>query len=404
MKKLNICIILSNSFNPDFPSRPAITEIYGEYLPSFGHDITWIMPTFKKEEDYQKREFKKIDIYTLYYTNSFFKVYNSISFYFKKYRFFKRLLKKQDYDIIQVRNNIYDSLLILFLKTQYDFVFVFQYSFPKGIYKIRSFSILDYIFGKFEELSINYVLRKADFILPISDWMKKELINKGIPENKMMSLPMGINIKNFSPENKKNLRDKYQLNKKIIFLYIGTLDSSRNIEIIIEAFSKLITNENNTCLLIVGSGNSETKLKKLTSDLNLNDYVIFTGKVSYFEIPDYIFTSDICLSPIPPLPLFKISSPTKLFEYMAMKKPVIANKGILEQDKVLNESGSGILVNFDSDSFAEGMNDLLKNPRKSKEMGENGRKWIVKNRDYEKMTLNLQNLFLKLKRNQNKKK
>ncbi len=396
MKKLNICILLSNFFDPDFPSRPAITEIYGEYLPSFGHKITWLMPTFKKNDDYNKNKYKKVTIFTIYYGNSFFKIYNSLIFYFKKFCYLNKLLKKKNYEIIHVRNNIFDSILVLLLKKRYNFLFIFQYSFPKGIYYKKSSNRIAYTFGRIQKIVTDYILKKSDFILPISEGMKKELIDNNISENKMMTLPMGVNINNFSQKNRHNLRKKYQLNKKQVFLYIGTLDISRNLEIIIKAFSKVKKYNNNICLLIVGSGNSETKLKKLTSNLNLNDYITFTGTVSYFDIPDHIFTADICLSPIPPRPVFRNSSPTKLFEYMALEKPIVANNGIIEQEKVLKESKCGILVNFDINSFTDGMIELLKNPEKSRKMGQNGRKWVINNRSYNEMALKLEKKYFEL--------
>lgn len=115
MKKLKIFILLQNTFDPDFPSRPEITEIYGQYLPSFGHDITWIMPTIQKEEDWHKTHYKKVDIFTIYYEKSF-KIYNLFLFYYKKYKLLKQLIKQEEYGIIQVRNDVFDGLLVLLLK------------------------------------------------------------------------------------------------------------------------------------------------------------------------------------------------------------------------------------------------------------------------------------------------
>ena len=42
-KKLNMCMLDLNPFDPNMPARPTVTEIYGEYLPYFGHKITWIL-------------------------------------------------------------------------------------------------------------------------------------------------------------------------------------------------------------------------------------------------------------------------------------------------------------------------------------------------------------------------
>lgn len=65
---------------------------------------------------------------------------------------------------------------------------------------------------------------------------------------------------------------------------------------------------------------------------------------------------------------------------MAINKPIVANKEIPEIRNVLDESGAGILVEFESNSFAEGMIKLLDDPVKAREMGLKGRDWVAKNR------------------------
>ena len=139
-----------------------------------------------------------------------------------------------------------------------------------------------------------------------------------------------------------------------------------------------------------------TNLKKLSYSLKIENNVLFTGKIPFFKIPEFIAASDIGISPIPPLPIYKISSPTKLFEYMAVGKAFVANKEIYEQEKVVNESKGGLLVNFDPNSFAKGLLELLNNPVKAEKMGKNGKKWVLENRDYKSMVPRIEEVYYKL--------
>ena len=147
---------------------------------------------------------------------------------------------------------------------------------------------------------------------------------------------------------------------------------------------------------MVGDGNDRNNLEKLATKLEINKNIVFTGQIPYFDIPSFISISDVCLSPINPIDIYKVSSPTKLFEYMVMFKPIVANKEIPEQREVLEESNGGILTSFEMESFANGIMSLLDNKDLSKEMGKNGYNWVIKNRSYENMALEVEKRYLAL--------
>jgi len=405
--KQSICLLLPDEFSPDMPARPAIMEIYGKYFPSFGNKITWITPS--KEKKVQEIFFNCIKIYTIPRSQSSLllsKFYNLISYLIREYNLLTAIFKKENYDIIQVRNDVFSALLALHIKRKYNVPFVFQYSFPKEVYKVQNAEKLYwYYFGKIEGYITKYVLRKADLVFPISKWMEKELIKEGIPKSKMMPLPMGVNSELFSSnKNGTKIREKYNLNDAQVISYIGTIDKLRKLDIIIHAFSKARKQRDNINLLMVGEGNDRINLEKLSTKLGIKKEVIFTGQIPYFDVPYFIAASDVCLCPVPPLDIYKISSPTKMFEYMAMKKPVVANEEIPEQKEVIEESGGGILVKFDNESFADGIIELLNNPEKAKEMGAKGQQWVVKNRSYKNMAWEVEKKYYELLETYRKKK
>ena len=402
-KKLNICLLLPVSFDPNMPARPAITEIYGKYLPSFGHKVTWITPYIGKGERVHEEFFKKVKIYAVpcpAASSLPLKIINLIFYLIKECKLLNNIIKEDRYDIIQARNRVFEALLALHIKRKWNIPCVFQYAFPIEDYKLYRDDPEKrylYYFGKIENYIIKYILRKADFVFPISKWMEEELIKEGIPKSKMMPLPMGVNLELFSPsKDGKKIREKYNLNGLQVILYIGTMDKLRQLNMIIRAFSKVRTQKDNAKLLMVGEGNDKTNLEELASRCGIQNDVIFTGQVSYFDVPYFIAAADVCLCPVPPLSIYKVSSPTKMFEYMAIGKPVVANEEIPEQKEVIKESDGGILVKFDAESFAEAIIKLLGNPEQEREIGAKGHEWVVKNRSYEKMAREVEKKYYEL--------
>jgi glycosyltransferase involved in cell wall biosynthesis len=402
-KRLNICLLLPTPFDPTFPSRPAVTEIYGKYLPSFGHKVTWVTPSLKKGRRIYELFLNKVHVYTIPHplaSSLPLKIFNFILYYIMEYKLLTTIFKEEKYDIIQVRNDVFGALLAVHIKIKYKIPFVFQYSFPKGVYKVqkpeKAYSLY---FGKFESYITKYILHKADLIFPISKWMKTELIKEAILESKMMPLPMGVNQELFS-ENKNGMKiqEMYKLKGAQIIIYVGPLDKLRQTDVIIHAFSKIRKHRDNVKLLMVGKEDDKTNLEELASTLGIQADIIFTGQVPYFDVPDYIAAADICICPVPPLDIYKVSSPTKMFEYMVMRKPVVANEEIPEQKEVIKESGGGVLVKFEDESFAKGIIELLDNQERAKEMGRKGHEWVVKNRSYENMARQVEEIYLELLR------
>ena len=398
-RKLNICILNYEPFDPGMPARSEVTEIYGEYMPRFGHKLTWITPSGEKGKEVQEKFFKGVKIYTIPRpTTSFLplKIFNFILYLLKEYRLLTAIFKKEKYDIIQARDDVFTALVALRIKKKYNIPLVFQYSFPKGVHNLQGLQerYLRF-FGKFESRVTQYILRKADLVFPISKWMEAELIKEGIPQSKMMPLTMGVNLELFSEaKGGTNIPELHEPSKTI--LYAGTMDRKRELSILIRAFSKIREHKENVKLLMVGQGNDRTSLEELASRLGIQDDVIFTGQVPYFDMPRYISEGYVCVSPVPPLSIYKVSSPTKIFEYMAIGKPVVANEEIPEQKEVLEESGGGICVPFTPEAFAEAIIELINDPGKAAEMGRRGKEWVVQNRDYETLARQVEKRYLEL--------
>jgi glycosyltransferase involved in cell wall biosynthesis len=253
-----------------------------------------------------------------------------------------------------------------------------------------------YFISKIKTRFIMHVLHKADLVLPTTKWMVDDFAKKGIERSKMMPFPNGIDTNRFSSANGVEIRKRYGLEDSKVIMYIGTMNKERHLDVLIHAFLRVRENKKNVKLLMVGDGTDKTNLERLAIDLGIKNDVIFTGQVYFDEIPNFIAAGDIGVAHVPPLDFYKLSSPIKMFEYLAMGKPVVANEEIPEQKEVMRESGGGVLVKFEAESFANEIMELLNNPERAKEMGERGREWVMGTRNYEILACLLEERYFKV--------
>ena len=401
--KINICMLLGLRYGEKMRIVPQIG--IASYITNFGHNVTWILSSEKLKE-IQETTFYDVHIFVVPYgySRGFLKVITKAVYTFRRMRFAFKNFEKEKYNMVFVRDGIFDGLLALHIKKRYKVPFVFEMSNPIEqsweLHKLYSkHKYFWYFISKIVAHLTMHILHKADLVLPTTNWMKEDFAKKGIESSKMMPYPNGIDTNRFSNANGEEIRKRYYLKDSKVVIYIGTMNKQRHLDVLIQAFSKVREKKENVKLLMVGDGTDKTNLERLVNALGIKDDVIFTAQVYFDEVPNFIAAADIGVATMPPLDFYKHSSPIKMFEYMALGKPVVANEEIPEQKEVIEESGGGILVKFKEESFASGIMELLKNPESAKEMSWKGHEWVVKNRSYETLAHRLEERYFELLRN-----
>jgi len=188
-------------------------------------------------------------------------------------------------------------------------------------------------------------LHSANLVVTVSDVMKDQIVNMGVNPEKILSNPNGVDVHRFirdlSNEDKSIIRSRYSIpSDTIILTFVGTFGLWHGISVLAEAIAPIIQRRKDIHFVLVGDGALKPDLEKAIMENNLTDYVTLTGMVPPHEIPDLLMASDILLSPHVPNKDGSrfFGSPTKLFEYMASGKAIIASDldqigEILENDK-----------------------------------------------------------------------
>ena len=137
-------------------------------------------------------------------------------------------------------------------------------------------------------------------------------------------------------------------------------------------------------LVFVGSGwmpDDEQLLRREADRLGIGGNVAITGWLPMREAWQHVLRAALCVSPYLPVPILRSTSPTKLIEYMALGKPVVANDHP-EQADVLRASGAGIVCAWNEQEFAAAIVELLIDPQRCQKMGVAGRSYVAEHRTH----------------------
>lgn len=390
--KLNVCMLLPLEYEPDMRVVPQIGIC--TYLTNFGHQITWVI-SLEEGRKVQRFRSKGVEVFAIPYPNYFpggsifARFFNKIPNKLMRMYAILQIFKKEKYNLLFVRHDVFDGLIASYIKKRYKIPFVFELTNPLEMewehFRIDRMKpkLWYYLVARFNTMMRIYTMKKADLVLITTEGFIEGLVRKGISKSKMMPYPNGVDISSCQNKDGENIRERYYLVNSKVAIYVGIMHQARNLGILIEAFARVRHENNKVKLLMVGDGSDRKNLEELASRLGIREHVIFTGQVSQSEIPEFIASADAGLSPVPPLSFFKVSSPIKTLEYMAMGKPVVANEEIVEHKEVMKQSGGGVLVPFNKEAFAYAIAELLNDSEKAEKMGKRGYEWVVKNRSYE---------------------
>ena len=167
-------------------------------------------------------------------------------------------------------------------------------------------------------------------------------------------------------------------------LYLGSLDKVRGLDFLVRSFAAVHAAVPAAKLFLVGRSidpQDQMFLEREVTRLDLQSAVVLVGQLPQSEALEYVREADVCVSPLYPTPVLRVASPTKLIEYMAMGKAVVANDHP-EQKRLIDESGGGYCVAYEERPFAQAILSLLQDPEAAQRMGQRGRRYVIEHRAY----------------------
>jgi len=223
-----------------------------------------------------------------------------------------------------------------------------------------------------------YDFKNSSMIVVVSKVVKNSLIEIGIPGEKILVIPNAADIDKFNPRISgsnisKNLRKELNIGKNNIVLgFVGTFGPWHGIEHLVSAIERIERDNKNKDIIFLLMGDGV--LRKYAVDrIDRFSNVMFTGSVPYTKIQNYLSICDILVSPHGLQPDGKefIGSPTKLFEYMAMGKGIVASD-LGQIGEVLKNGRTAILVKPGNiEELAGGILKLVDDEKLRSKLGRN---------------------------------
>lgn len=351
-KKVELSVV-SNDFLPDVDKD--ITIVRPIKIPLVPKDILELFYNFKIIK-YCKN--LKID--------AIYQRYNGFSFcgaYIAKKKNIPFVLEFNSSDVWKIKNwKNNDTFLKRIFKTIY--------------YKIFKLPIVSTI--------EKYNLSNAAHIIVVSDVLKNILLKFGVDENKIIVNPNGIDERKYNPQIKyDDVRQKYNLENKIVIGFIGTFGQWHGAENIALAFGKLLKKspeyKNKTKLFMIGDGVMMPIVKKHILEFDLQENVVLTGLIPQEQGAKFLSACDILINATVPNPDGSefFGSPTKLFEYMAMGKAIICSD-MAQMSKILEQGKTAYMVEPGNiDELATAMKELVDNGELRQCLGDSARDEVI---------------------------
>ncbi|MEW5946245.1 MAG: glycosyltransferase family 4 protein [bacterium] len=154
--------------------------------------------------------------------------------------------------------------------------------------------------------------------------------------------------------------------------YVGRFEPSRGLHLLIRAFAALSREFPDARLFLVGAGPAEPALKSLAFSLGANDRIVFTGWLPFGEMYDVIERSCVGVVPHEDSELFHTTLPHKLFQYMALGKPVVATDTAALRRVVAGENCGLVVPYGDTDAMSGAFRTLLSDGALRRRLGANG--------------------------------
>lgn len=179
------------------------------------------------------------------------------------------------------------------------------------------------------ESIVVHIMEESDKVLTINKALNDYVIDLGANPLTTNVLPQGVDLERFktSEIKRRTVRDKYNVSDDdILLFFMGWLYTFSGLKEVILDIHKYRDIYPQIKLMIVGYGDDYENLKNLIQSLKLEHRVMMTGQKPYSEIPELIAAADICLLPAHNDDIIRDIVPIKIYEYLAMHKPIISTK------------------------------------------------------------------------------
>lgn len=227
----------------------------------------------------------------------------------------------------------------------------------------------------------NFTYRNADKIIVISEDFKRNIMAKGVPEEKIVVVYNWVDeeaVKHV-PREENKLFDAYGLDRsKFYITYSGNIGLTQNMDMLLEVAKELETEEPDIQFVLIGEGAYKKRVQEIIAEKNIGNVALLPFQ-PYEDISHVFSLGDAGLVISKP-GVGENSVPSKTWSILSASRPVLANFDENELKSIVAENECGIFTKAgDKEAFKQAILDLYHDREHCEQLGRNGREFILKN-------------------------
>jgi PEP-CTERM/exosortase A-associated glycosyltransferase len=239
------------------------------------------------------------------------------------------------------------------------------------VYEVRAFwedAAVDH--GSTTEGSIRYrltrametwALRRVDHVFTICEGLRKDIVARGVPAEKVTVIPNAVDIASFEPGGTPDagLKAQLGLQNASVVGFIGSFYAYEGLDLLLDAFPAMLARRPDVRILLVGGGPQDAALKAQAARLGIADKVVFTGRVPHEQVQRYYDLVDVLAYPRHSMRLTELVTPLKPLEAMAQGRLLVASD-VGGHKELIRHQETGLLFQAgNAEALAGAVVDLL---------------------------------------------
>ncbi len=259
------------------------------------------------------------------------------------------------------------------------FVFEVRDLWPESIVAVGALPADHWLVRGLEKVEA-HLYRVARKIVVVTDSFRERLLERGVDGSKIDVVKNGVDLDRFTPLSRETrLRARLAYGSRFVVSYVGTHGMAHALDGVLDVAGSL-RDRDDIRFLFVGDGAERQRLESRSKAEGLNN-VTFLGALPRDDMNEVYATSDVCLVPLRKTELFQTVIPSKIFEILAMSRPLVLSVDG-EARSIVEASGGGIFVPpEDSARMREAILNLASDRERCAAMGVAGRRFVIESFD-----------------------
>lgn len=236
-----------------------------------------------------------------------------------------------------------------------------------------------------------FAYRKADAIVSVTESFVPHIDARG-GTGKVTVITNGVDLDFYTPApDGGGLAAEFGVEGKFVAAYVGTHGMAHGLDTILRTAERM-RDDSRVAFLLAGDGAEREHLIQQRDNLRLGN-VFIVGQQSKDRMPAIWALTDVSLVLLRKRPTFESVIPSKIFEAMAMARPIILGvRG--ESQKIVEAAGAGLCVEPENDEeLADSVRQLAASPELVRQLGESGRRYVEENYDRKRLAARFEQLM-----------